>query len=179
MSNSIKCDLVTIDTFRQSIADAVRECSKCETDLSKAERDLERSTKDDGKISAEELFQKGEDARKNLFLKKTEAKRASDNLKKLKDEFQTVIEKSAPSIISALQRKLEEVTDSLRKQLSPLVAQGDSHVQAALEEFIRKCDDVIIRSRLLTRLRNHQQYGEAWGGIEVFTADTESALKML
>lgn len=180
MSNKIKCDTARIKSFREEIAVATKESENCESALAEAKLADESTAKDDGKTSPEVLYERHEASRKNVFLRKTEAKRASENLEKLETEFEGMIRMGAGAIIPALQSKLEEVGASLREQLSPLVARGDSHAKNSVEVFIRSCDEFAERQRLLGAIRNHQEYYTNHGGtVYNLACQIEMALKLL
>lgn len=142
MTNSIKFDSAKLTSLREAAAAAAEASSQCDKNLDDAEDALESVGDSNSEASAEELFERSESARKNLFLRKTEAERASAKLAESKRSFHDFMRAHHSDFLNFIQGEINQLSTSLKGKLSPLIASGGGHEQATLDEFIAKCDGV-------------------------------------
>lgn len=181
MTTKIQIDSALIETFEKSHAAAKQEAARCGTALSEAERIAASAPGDDAQKSPEELYERQEQTRKDVFLRSAEARRASAKVEEIESEFLRIAIADAPNITAALVTKLEETRTTLKSQLSPLVAAGGTFGQVALSEFVNSCDEVHSRARALRIIgMNHFGGGlSPTGSIQDLCLGLGLALKLL
>ena len=178
MSNTTITTLENIENLRARRTAALEESQKCGAALATAQSEADITGSDDGKTSPEDLHERGNQARKNLFEREAEASNAEEKLAEISEEFKAMLRNGQSETLALLQMKLLETKASLKQQLTPLICRGDSHAGAALDKFVLVCDEVRERQEALQFLVHLTEIRPVYhGDFSIYADALEKALR--
>lgn len=142
MTSPSKLTTSPIQQLCESLEKIAREASAADAAVTAASEEYKIAKIDDGETDPAEIFERKTAAKKKLFIRESEAKRAQSRLKTATSDFETSIENLTGPLLEDLAKIRDRNAAQLTKELAPKLPQNDLAI-STLKNFVGRCNGVM------------------------------------